>query len=680
MHYNSSKSRRRIIILPVVIASSIILALFSFNYFTQTANQIQELAINDLQTNAEIEAYSISNSLSNAISAVTSNVILIANAPSTSEGNISKIQTLLNLGLGTTSNLTDGYYYLDNTGKLKTFTGIEKEQNKGYRDIDLSHREYFQVPKQTQIPYISTVIDSNDNVPRLYISFPILESNQTRSSDPQSGINSTSFKGVIVASIEAKTLGKYLEGQIHSKFNGNIAFVDRNGTIIYTQNQTFVGKDIFGNDFQPYIKSILKDKAGEFNDIISKALGSETGLDEFSFENTSTSIAYDAVKGPGMNVQVSYNDRIGTLFITIPHTLAEDVASLIDNQQATNFFIIVVIAAVASAIAMILLKWNNTLQGIVNQKTAQLRESVDELKKANENLTLHDKMQREFINVAAHELRTPSQAISGNLELIEIAYLPSLFEGLSKEGEEGSTADQEFEELVKDKNRLRDFKSSLVSTYRNSQRLERLVNNILDVSRIESQRLQLNREYFNLNEKIMNVIKDIHSRKTFKPLPNTFEKNIKIDFEPSEDPLTVFADKVRIFEVLSNLINNAIKFSKDKPITITANKIQKNAIDFKHKFSDNKEVNKIDIKENRDEGTMIKMMVVVSIRDRGTGIDPEILPRLFTKFTTKSSQGTGLGLFIAKSIIEAHGGQIWAQNNYDDEKGATFSFSLPLDK
>jgi hypothetical protein len=166
--------------------SSIILAIFSYNYFTQTADQIQELAISDLQTNTEIEAYSISNSLSNAISAITSNLILIANSPSTMDGNITTIQTLLDIGLDSTRNLTDGYYFLDSSGRLKTFTGIEKDQNTKYRDIDLSHREYFQIPKQSEIPYISTVIDSNDNVPRIYISFPILENNQTRLSESES--------------------------------------------------------------------------------------------------------------------------------------------------------------------------------------------------------------------------------------------------------------------------------------------------------------------------------------------------------------------------------------------------------------------------------------------------------------------------------------------------------------
>lgn len=665
-----------------MLASSIILAFFSYNYFTQTANQIQELAINDLQTNAEIEAYSISNSLSNAIYVITSNLRLIANSPSTIEANVSKIQTLLDVGLQSTSNLTDGYYYLDNNGRLKTFTGIEKEQNANYIDIDLSHREYFKVPKQNQIPYISTVIDSNDNVPRMYISYPILENNQTtRLSEPQSNVNLTSFKGVVFASVAAKTLGNFLEGQVHPKFNGNIAFMDRNGTIIYTQNQTFIGKEYFGNDFQIYLKSILKDKTGEFNNIISEALDSESGLDEFNFENTSTTIAYEAVVGPRINDNGSSNDSIGTLFITIPHTLAGDVASLIDNQQITNFFIIALIAVIASTMAMMLLRWNNTLKERVTQKTAQLNETVDKLKKANEDLNLHDKMQKEFINVAAHELRTPSQAISGNLELIEMTCLPSLFEGPDGGGEKLDTFDAEFQELARDKDKLHEFKSGLVSTYRNSQRLEKLVNNILDVSRIESQKLQLNKEYFNLNEKIKNVIKDIRSKNTSNPLSYNLEKNIKIDFEPSEEPITVYADKIRMFEVISNLLTNAIKFSDGKPITITVKKIQKNNIDFKHTFVGNREVNAAaNIKENLDKTIKTMMVSVVSIRDRGKGIDSDILPRLFTKFTTKSSRGTGLGLYIAKSIIEAHGGQIWAQNNYDNDKGATFSFSLPLDK
>ena len=180
-----------------------------------------------------------------------------------------------------------------------------------------------------------------------------------------------------------------------------------------------------------------------------------------------------------------------------------------------------------------------------------------------------------------------------------------------------------------------------------------------------------------MNEKIQNVLKDIHSKNILNPSLSNL-KNASIEFEPTKDPITVFADKIRIFEVLTNLITNAIKFSDGKPITITVKKIQNNDIDFKHTLAGNREVNALDVNENPDESMKKKMIAVVSIRDRGEGIDSDILPRLFTKFTTKSSQGTGLGLYISKSIIEAHGGQIWAQNNYDNDKGAIFSFSLPL--
>jgi signal transduction histidine kinase len=253
-----------------------------------------------------------------------------------------------------------------------------------------------------------------------------------------------------------------------------------------------------------------------------------------------------------------------------------------------------------------------------------------------------------------------------------MTYFPSLFEAPKSENQ--STFDYEFMNLANDKDMLHEFKSDLVSTYRNSQRLGKLINNILDVARIESQKLELHREYFNLNEKIKNVIKDVHSRNVFDSLSNKEQKNIIIDFIPSDEPITVFADKIRIFEVLTNLIANSIKFSQDKPITISAKKIQKKAINGKYQIYKVDKFNTSNISENNDE----IMIALVSIRDRGTGIDPEILSSLFTKFTTKSNQGTGLGLYISKSIIEAHGGQIWAQNNYDSERGATFFFSLPL--
>jgi two-component system sensor histidine kinase VicK len=119
--------------------------------------------------------------------------------------------------------------------------------------------------------------------------------------------------------------------------------------------------------------------------------------------------------------------------------------------------------------------------------------------------------------------------------------------------------------------------------------------------------------------------------------------------EPNKE-IVVNADKSRIAKVISNLLSNAIKFTKQGTVLITI-----------EKKKDNKEA-------------------VVRIKDTGSGLDPEILPRLFSKFASKSFKGTGLGLFISKNIVEAHGGKIWAENNADGKKGATFTFSLPLIK
>jgi signal transduction histidine kinase len=183
---------------------------------------------------------------------------------------------------------------------------------------------------------------------------------------------------------------------------------------------------------------------------------------------------------------------------------------------------------------------------------------------------------------------------------------------------------------------------------RNAKRLQRLTEEILDVTKIESKSLRIEREEFNLKDLIVNCINDVILD---KHLTNIDKDKPKIHYEPND--LLLNADKNRISQVVTNLISNALKFSSGGTILVQTS------------VYDND-------KGNNNE-------VIVSIKDNGQGIDPEILPRLFSKFATKSYSGTGLGLFICKSIVEAHGGSIWAENN-SDGKGATFSFTLPLSK
>ncbi len=298
-----------------------------------------------------------------------------------------------------------------------------------------------------------------------------------------------------------------------------------------------------------------------------------------------------------------------------------------------------------------------------------------ELVKVNKDLIVaHEEIkqmvleQKEFVDIAAHELRTPIQALSGNFELIETD-IPSLLQN-SVEGKEATL--KEFENLIKDKPSLEQFTNRLISGYKNTQRLEKLVNNILVTSRIENNKLQLHKESFNLNEKIQNVIKDVLTKISVASLHANSPTPIDIVFEPHDDPLIVFADKLGVFEVLSNLMNNAIKFSNGESITISVTRFQDNRDKANHVHPGEREHGESSNRKKKNNE-----FVLVSIKDKGKGIDKEILTRLFDKFVTKSDQGTGLGLYIAKGIIEAHGGRIWAQNN-ENEKGATFSFSLPL--
>jgi len=230
-----------------------------------------------------------------------------------------------------------------------------------------------------------------------------------------------------------------------------------------------------------------------------------------------------------------------------------------------------------------------------------------------EQLKVHDKMQKEFIDIAAHELRTPIQPILGLTGVLRSR----------------KVRDREEEEELMD------------VIIRNARRLQRLTEDILDITRIESQSLHLKKELFDINEVILNAITD--SRNHIKRESNY---NIEFIYKDRKD-IFIEADKARIIQVISNLLCNSIKFTNQGTVTISV--------------------------EEKDT-----YQIVVSIKDTGIGIDPEIVSRLFSKFATKSSTGTGLGLFISKSIIESHGGMIWAENNPDEEKGAIFYFSLPL--
>lgn len=245
-------------------------------------------------------------------------------------------------------------------------------------------------------------------------------------------------------------------------------------------------------------------------------------------------------------------------------------------------------------------------------------ELIERVTKLSEELKYQENMHRQFINVAAHELRSPIQPILGLAEILR-----------SRKERETEKQDE-----------------LLAIIIRNAKRLKELTENILDITRIENQSLNLHKEVINVDDLILKTLEDIKSQTNYK-------KSIRLIYDDSKkessSPLLAEADRGRLIQVISNLLSNAIKFTKEEGMITVETEKRSNDMD----------------------------LLLVRVKDTGTGIDDDIMPRLFEKFVTRSEKGIGLGLFISKSIIEAHGGRIWAENNAD-RRGATFTFSLPL--
>lgn len=302
--------------------------------------------------------------------------------------------------------------------------------------------------------------------------------------------------------------------------------------------------------------------------------------------------------------------------------------------------------------------YSNSKAGVLSY--VSMFESLWKQSELYEKLKGNEKMQKEFINIAAHELRTPIVPI---LNLSELLYF-------NANGQLHQIQEEEQKEMLK-------------IILRNANRLHQLTEDILDATRIESHSLQIRSERFNLNDVILDIIEDYR-----KQIANNKKGNVKLVYEAANNSassnssgnrnnrnnsssitLVVEADRQRLIQVICNLVDNAIKFTEEGTVTISAS-IRKR-------------------KEDADkEGEVKEEEVVIAVKDTGTGIDAELMSRLFTKFAAKSYQGTGLGLFISKNIIEAHGGRMWAENNNssDDhdsnsktkDNGATFYFTLPV--
>jgi len=458
--------------------------------------------------------------------------------------------------------------------------------SENFLSSDFSQREWVMETKEMAKPIYSDGFE-RQGIYRIFISYPIV-SKETQE-----------ILGIIAVSIPTVPYFSYY-ANVHDINSQFLVAYNRQGTLLAVgASQDLVGEQFFGEETQEFINH-----NPVLNELTRNLLNGNSGDG-----------IYDYGIGERFITQIPVYVGGQPLYFIQLVTSTEDIYSEIDaslQEENGRLFLLLSSTVVSIGIlAVLLLKWNGSLGNEVRSRTKQLAE-------ANERLEINLKAQKEFLEIAAHELRTPVQPILGIAEVLQAGALKS-----ATDGSQPSVA-------VFHERRL------LGVILRNAQRLRTLTENLLDISRIDSGSLRLTKEQFDLSELIEDVLQDFR---------NALGKENRIEvIYNSAVPAFVNADRGRITQVISNLLNNAQKYAHDGTIEVGV------------ATSDHE--------------------VTVTVMDTGEGISPDVLPKLFTKFTSTSDGGTGLGLYISKGIVEAHGGRIWAENS--SEGGASFHFALPL--
>ncbi|MDQ3726657.1 MAG: sensor histidine kinase [Thermoproteota archaeon] len=419
--------------------------------------------------------------------------------------------------------------------------------------------------------------------------------------------------------------------------------LDKKGTLLAAgADRRLVGLDFFGETTQNFVNH-----NPTLNRITMELLQGAAGYDVYNYGKGERLTTYQPIYVAG---SPTYFLQV----VTPTDTIYSQIGPILSEESGKLALLLAGPTGASAILIIFLVLWNSSLGKEVKKRTKELQESNRLLGVTNEQLRERDRMQNEFINIAAHEMRTPIQPILGLSEII-LQKLLNIAKQLQKEEEDAIVYEQ-----LQDSSRISNrpnsiFRSSLSLSVekiipmveiisRNAKRLEKLTNNLLDVTRIENNKsLELSKEIFPIDSVIRDCIIDAGQRIGKKPIKFSYVSAN----EDQQHVTTIKADRTRIAQVLMNLLDNSINSSQEGVISV------KRTVD-------------------RDANTM-----TLSVKDAGSGINPDITPRLFSKFATASEKGTGLGLYISKKIVEAHGGKIWAENNKDEE-GATFAFTIPM--
>jgi signal transduction histidine kinase len=601
--YFLSRKRKEIGIISVL---AIIISSFSLFFYQQnlTEQNIKDSIFNQYKDRQIETTQIISERIESDLKLIMSILQGIADSVPLQQGELygDKIQKIMKEKFDQINDITkvDGLFITDKDNII-TYN-IVSEGKRSFVNIDISFRDYVQETRNSLRPNFSNGFQGIDNMFSIALTVPIVNS------------DSRKYIGIIGIQIPTEPFFAH-SGNINNVDSQFLVAYDSKKDYLATPRTQFIGKNFFDNNVQKFF-NVTDIQNNYYRKVFSgKLLGGSAVYDFGSGERLNT----------GHPILLQEKPTYFIFVITPTTQIYSHINDILHTERVKGFSLIFGLSSAVLILIIFLIKWNNTLNIEVRKRTRELQESNrqlslsnQEIALANEELKVHDKMQKEFINIASHEIKTPLQAILSASQLLQM--YPE---------------------------RQNKFASAI---QRNAIRLQRLSNDILDVAKIESRSLKLNKELFDLNEVISNIVED------YKTIIVKDNHSVKLYFKSSNYALFVEADKERIAGVISNLLSNAIKFTKKGEIFVS---IQK------------------EIDNN------INPYALVIVKDTGEGIDSEILPKIFSKFITKSYEGLGLGMYISKNIVEAHGGKIWTENqnnNMNGNRGAIFYFTLPLSK
>ena len=552
------------------------------------------------------KAADLSHLTVNKLNSVIDSLELVSLSPNLIEHDLEESKILLSTAQNSTEDIVDSYYWFDSNGTNIWSSSFNNDMiEERFDGFSIASHAYFKQVKDTLSPVYGDTQEWVDFQPKIFIVYPILDTENSTLTD---NIANQIFKGVILATINPNVLGLLLDNQLSPLTNANISLVNSNGLMILKGTPEYFGINLLDPTAKSLSEQFITDNNNESNlieEIRSALLNSRTFSINVVASGQHLTVAYSPVLVDGKHLL--------TIILALPHIPEASVENLVLLQRNFGLAAMVTIGIIAFGIFYGVTNWHKEMRKQVQKHKLELQETA-------EKLAIIDQGQKEFIDIAAHEFRTPIQSVLGYSEFIRSS--------------------------------LVNFNDYFENLFKNAKRLEMLTNDLLDVSKIDSENFDLSKIDFDLNDAIKKIV-DNHEKEAF-------DKKVKIIFEPKkEENKTINADELKIQQVIDNLLSNALDFTKNGTIII--------------------KVYDLSIRSDDKDNSTTQESIAIEVKDTGSVINEEIMSRLFEKFSRRSDSGAGLGLYIAKKIVDMHGGKIWAQNNRG-ARGATFTFTLPLNE